>query len=286
MQNPFRHASVADHSKDKPDLYQACGAPTWVTRGTNFVIAVTRAKEGTRLVSQNLPDEHFVLLPNAPAHIAAGHENAPAGANHLVIVPPGDSEIIAQAEGLIVRCYSARNAQLLARAGNLAAFFERADNVAPMQDWPAPRGGFKLRVYNLSEGLVEGDKTRVYRSSNLMINILRERTIARDQRTMSPHHHDDFEQGSITLSGVHIHYLRTPWGPDLSIWRPDEAVEVGAPSVTVIPPPLIHTTRNLGDGPALLVDVFCPPRADFSLRPGMVRNADEYPLPPGLEPKS
>ena len=59
-------------------------------------------------------------------------------------------------------------------------------------------------------------------------------------------------------------------------------MEVGSPSVTVIPPPIIHTTRNLGYGPALLVDLFCPPRDDFTLRPGMVRNAADYPLPPHL----
>jgi hypothetical protein len=40
----------------------------------------------------------------------------------------------------------------------------------------------------------------------------------------------------------------------------------------------------VGSGPALLIDVFAPPRADCALRPGMVRNAADYPLPEGLQP--
>ena len=285
MQKPFRHASVADHSVGRPDFVEADGSPTWITRGATFVIAVTRAFAGTRLAVAGVPDEHFVLLPYAGAQIRVGGEVIGVEPNHLLIVPPGDAELVATAPGLVVRCFSARKTDLLALAGNASAYAEPREEILPMNDWPAPVGGFGLKIYDLAGGLAEGDKTRVYRSSNMMINILRERTVARDPRTMSPHNHEDFEQGSITLSGVHVHYLRTPWVPDLSVWRPDEAVEVGAPSVTVIPPPLIHTTRNLGDGPALLVDLFCPPRADFSLRPGMVRNAAEYPLPPGLGDK-
>jgi mannose-6-phosphate isomerase-like protein (cupin superfamily) len=279
MYKPYRHATVADHSLGRPDVIEADGSPTWVTRGANFVIAITRAVEGTTLEVSGVPDEYFVMLPEAPASVLVGGTITEFATNHLLIIPPGDSTLVAQTAGPVVRCFSARNVKLLAQASNFYAYAEPREELLPMQDWPVPVGGFKLRAYDLAAGLAEGDKTRVYRSSNMMINILRERTEARDPRTMSPHYHEDFEQGSITLSGVHVHYLRTPWVPDLSVWRPDEAAEVGASSVTVIPPPLIHTTRNLGDGPALLVDLFCPPREDFSRIPGRVRNDAEYPMP-------
>lgn len=280
---PYSRISVADHSIDPPTYFEADGAPTWVTRGSNFVIAITRAAQGTQIFNANVADEHFVLLPDCGARIAVSGKTHEVLGNHLVIVPPGSSELIASATGLFVRCFSARNVELLARAANASAFHERREQVAPAVEWPEPIGGFAMRIYNLEEGLVAGDKTRVFRSSNMMINILRERTQPRDTRTLSPHAHADFEQASITLSGVHVHHLRTPWVADMSVWRPDEAVEVGSPSVTIIPPPIIHTTRNIGDGRALLVDLFCPPREDFSRRPGMVRNAAEYPLPAYLQ---
>ena len=50
--------------------------------------------------------------------------------------------------------------------------------------WPLAIG-----VFDLAGGLADGDKTRVYRSSNLMINILRERDRPRDVTAMSPHAH-------------------------------------------------------------------------------------------------
>jgi mannose-6-phosphate isomerase-like protein (cupin superfamily) len=275
---------IADHSVDPPDHREADGAPTWVTRGANFVIAVTRVREGTRLSIDNVPDEHMVLLADATASIASNGEqprNVPG--NHLVIAPPGMTQLVAHREGWVVRCFSARATALLDMARNAWGYIAPNAAVAPMEAWPAPAGGFALKVHDLEAGVKDGDKTRVYRSSNLMINVLCERTAARDTRLLSPHSHADFEQGSITVKGTHVHHLRTPWTPDMGTWRPDEAAEVGAPSVTVIPPGIVHTTRNIGDAPALLVDLFCPPRRDFALRPGMVRNADDYPLPPDLE---
>ena len=51
-----------------------------------------------------------------------------------------------------------------------------------------------------------------------------------------------------------------------------------SPSVTVIPAQVIHTS-TWGEGDSQLVDIFAPPRVDFSLKPGWVRNDAEYPMP-------
>lgn len=271
-------ASVADHSRQPPQYRESDGAPTWVTRATNFVVAITRVASGTTLNSTGVQDEQIVLLPDTGAAIRAGQESVAVSGYSLVIVPPGDATLVAAAEGWIVRCFTARHAPMLALAGNAADFAEPATRIAPLEDWPMPVGGFALRHYDLATALRDGDTTRCFRTSTMMINVLRERDGPRDATRLSPHAHVDFEQASISLHGTQVHHLRVPWGADMTRWVPDETVVVGSPSVTVIPPPLIHTTRNTG-GPGWLIDLFCPPRADFARRTGMVRNADDYPLP-------
>ncbi len=66
------------------------------------------------------------------------------------------------------------------------------------------------------------------------------------------------------------------------IWRTgraDEHEECGSPSVAIIPPRVIHTSASIDPGTNLLVDIFSPPRHDFSNMAGWVLNADEYPQP-------
>jgi hypothetical protein len=113
----------------------------------------------------------------------------------------------------------------------------------------------------------------------VMINFLEPRLGLRDITKLSPHHHADFEQGSLVIDGAFVHDIRWPWVPDMRAWRNDEHELLAAPSLTVIPPPAIHTSRSVIPGLNQMIDIFSPPRADFSNQAGWVLNADDYPLP-------
>jgi hypothetical protein len=86
---------------------------------------------------------------------------------------------------------------------------------------------------------------------------------------------------SLGLKGSFVHHLRYPWTPDKTRWRDDEHERYESPSVLVIPARVIHTTQDVGEGSTWLVDIFAPPRMDFSSKQGFVLNAAEYPLPAG-----
>ncbi|MFF7635909.1 hypothetical protein ACFZB9_22595 [Kitasatospora sp. NPDC008050] len=109
----------------------------------------------------------------------------------------------------------------------------------------------------------EGRLGRIFRTASLMVNWFPVHQGPRDTERLSPHSHEDFEQMSVTLVGNHVHHLRVPWTPRMSEWRDDEHVRVGSPSMTLIPPTVVHTTRAVGAGPHTLIDVFAPPREDF-----------------------
>jgi mannose-6-phosphate isomerase-like protein (cupin superfamily) len=225
----------------------------------------------------------MVLLGGVAATIRAGAETIEAAPESLTIVPPGPSEVVAKGVGYVVRVLSNRATDLLAKAENAATYADGATEVAPLVDWPQPPDGFKLRNYKPFEYDKPDTNMRLFRCTNLMINVLTKRTAPRDVTKLSPHSHDDFEQASLLLEGDYIHHLRYPWVPDMSQWRADEHVEIGSPSVTVIPPKVVHTSRNIGDKRSWLIDIFSPPRVDFSRKPGLVLNADEYPMPEGLQ---
>jgi mannose-6-phosphate isomerase-like protein (cupin superfamily) len=244
---------------------------------------MSAVEPGAVLSRSDHPDEYMVLLGGVAATIKAGAETIEAAPESLTIVPPGPSEVVAKGAGHLVRVLSNRAADLLAKADNAATYADGAGEIAPLVSWPDPPGGFKLRNYKPFDYDKPDTNMRLFRCTNLMINVLTKRSAPRDVKKLSPHAHDDFEQASLLLEGDYIHHLRYPWVPDMSQWRPDEHLEIASPSVIVIPPKVVHTSRNVGDKRSWLIDIFAPPRLDFSRKPGLVLNADEYPMPAGLQ---
>jgi hypothetical protein len=270
-----------DFSVLEPEVSEL-GSRTWWVRGQNFALAYTVAQPGEVLSRHAQPDEYVVLFARDPAEavFCARGERAEVDAASLVVVPPGPSTIEIVRESHVVRLFSAASPELLEKCRNHEAYTESHANVAPFEAWPDPVGGYRLRVYPIADyPYQQGRFARVFRCSTFMANVFDPDRGPRDPARLSPHSHDDFEQCSLAVDGEYVHHVRTPWTPDLSTWRADEHARAGSPSVAIIPPPSVHTSQSVSQARNQLVDIFCPPRADFSAQPGWVINEAEYPVP-------
>ena len=258
------------------------GGRTWWTRSQAMVIGFTDAREGDDLATADIGGEHVVLvLDGAALRVTHGGEAVAVDEPAVVIVPPGSSTMAVSAAGTVVRVLAAETApDLAARCANCDDYGDADANVPRFEPWPDPPGGHRIRVYPLSEHpIVEGRFGRLFRCSTVMVNVLPEADEPRDPAKLSPHHHDDFEQVSLQVAGDYVHHMRVAWTPDSTTWRDDEHQRCEAPALVVIPPPLVHTSQAVGEMHHWLIDLFAPPRRDFSERAGWVLNAGEYPMP-------
>jgi hypothetical protein len=266
----------------EPDEVSAVGSRTWWVRGQNFALAYTLARPGETLDRTGQPDEYVLLFPHetAAAKVTAGSSESSVQRAAMVVVPPGDSRVEIAAETHLVRLFSAASPALLARCRNHDEYAEPHANVAPFAPWPDPVDGDRIRVYPVAEHpYAEGRFGRILRCSTFMVNLFDPDHGPRDPAKLSPHTHDDFEQCSLAVEGEYVHHIRTPWTPRLADWRADDHVRTASPSVAIIPPPSVHTSQSVGQVRNQLIDIFCPPRHDFSAQPGWVINDAEYPVP-------
>jgi hypothetical protein len=257
------------------------GSRTWWTRGDAAVIGYTAASVGDELAVDVEAEYAIIVIEGATVTVEHDGDTTPVDEAAVVVVPPGASTVRITAPGTVVRVFAAATApDLAARAANADDYAGGDPNVAEFVPWPDPPEGHRVRVYPLGDyAFEEGRLGKIFRCSTSMINVFAEDGRPRDATKLSPHHHDDFEQVSLQVAGDYVHHMRVPWTPDSSTWRDDEHQHCVAPSVVVIPPPIIHTSQSVGTMRHLLIDVFVPPRHDFSARPGWVLNARDYPVP-------
>jgi hypothetical protein len=273
--------SGSEHVKfgDLDPVEKGDGVSTWYARGQNFVVGYSEL-DGTATFSRiDQPDEYVVLL--ADDSLSASVGDVSVSGKTMIVVPPGDSTVTITGQGRVVRLLTTRSADIAALAANAGSYAEPHENIPPFQAWPEPVGGYRVRTYDLTVPPLSNPPFRLYRCTTFMVNFIDPKQGPRDPAKMSPHKHDDFEQCSIVLDGQYVHHIRWPWTTNKANWRADEHENVFAPAVTVIPPPSLHTSEAIGADTNHLVDVFSPPRFDFSAMEGWVFNADDYPAPAG-----
>ncbi|WP_071797510.1 hypothetical protein [Natronohydrobacter thiooxidans] len=264
--------------REVPQIDDASGK-IWMVRGHNFILTWTEAVEGGSFSRKDQPDEYAVMLPKSGAVIDWNGTTTEVPGWSIAFVPAGESTITLPGGGRMIRLFSIRSADLAEACSNSRGYDTPRSHIPPLEAWPDPVGGWKVRHYSLDVPKEEGRFGRIFRCTTMMINVLDPFEGPRDPSKMSPHHHDDFEQCSLAIEGQFDHHLRWPWTTDMADWQSDRTVSMASPSALVIPPPLIHTTRATGEGHNQLVDIFCPPRRDFSEKLGWVLNAADYPMP-------
>lgn len=259
--------------------------PSWYARGQHFLVGYTEARPGALIERVDHPDEHMILAPDTdrPIEIDANGETMLAPGGSLVIAPPGTIRLRAPQGGRIVRIFSTLAEDLNALSANAETYGEPHPNIAPYAPWPEPVGGHRLRRYDLDVPVELQKHGRIWRSRNLMIYLSPARHGPRDIHRVTPHAHEDFEQGTFNLEGDAVQHVRFPWATDMALWREDEHEQCPRHSLSVFPAHAIHTTQYIGEGANVELVIYGPPRLDWSRQPGWVLNHDDYPMPPEEE---
>jgi len=277
---PIADPEVFDFSVLDPDEETGLGSKSWIVRSQNTILSYTRALAGDVFRAEQ-DEEHVVVLPHdtSVVEVEASGKSERVTGKAVVIVPPGRSSVSTPADTDFVRLFPP-SADIAVRARNARSYVDPHPRVRLLENWPEPADGYRLRVYR---GIADIERDparfgRIFRNRATMVNFLYHYDGPRDTTALSPHDHPDFEQISLAVEGEFIHHLRTPMGKDKASWRPDRHVVVGSPSVAIIPPPVLHTSEASGPRRNQLLDIFSPPRTDFSDK-GWVINAAEYPQP-------
>ena len=244
-------------------------------RGQNFVVDWIEGTAGASFVSNSSGETMLIAADSEGAVLQhAGSEITMPGRT-IAILPAGETVIGFGEKATLIRL---SRANMLADGVDPANAAEYASPdaavAAPGKPAASRESGIRLHSIDALKAPADKPRLKMLRSADISINWVEYHGL-RDRKALSPHDHADFEQGSLAIAGNFLHHLRVPWGPDATQWQDDRHVEAPPSSLMVIPPRVIHTTEGLGEGHHILLDVFCPPRADF-LAKGWIANDSAY----------
>lgn len=228
-------------------------------RSESFRLRVLHGSSaGTPLVLEDTV-ETLLLTPFTGARLRQAGVGVDAPRRCVSVLPPGPVEIELAADGLVLA---------LAPAADSAA---RQDPPCQLRE---RRSGIRVHPVDDAPTMPHNPRIRLFQSAVMSLNWT-EYSGPRDRSTLSPHLHESFAQGALSLVGRFTHHLRLPWGSDARQWEADRHIYVRPGAFVEIPPGVIHTTEGTGDGPHLLIEMFCPVRADFRAR-GWISNSADY----------
>ncbi|HWL47217.1 MAG TPA: hypothetical protein VNQ31_05820, partial [Sphingomonadaceae bacterium] len=143
---------------DGPPQESAATSRDWYARGQTMVVAYSEVEPGAVFERADQCDEYAVVLPDDGGEIEIeideGTESAVGRA--VAFVPAGRSRIRVVKAGRLLRLFTTRSADLVAKCVNASHYAEPDPNVAPFEPWPEPVGGRRVRVYSGSVPRQEG----------------------------------------------------------------------------------------------------------------------------------
>ena len=274
MTHPIRPSSLVPLS-DTPEHRLGEDASLRRARGQNFVVDWIEGAAGASFVSRSSGEAMLIAAQDSGASLKHARAEIVMAGRTIAILPAGETAVSFAGSSTLIRLCGIGALEDDTAPANADAYAQADPTVAaPGAPSIAHVPGIRLHPIDSLKAPADKPRLKMLRSADLSINWVEYRGL-RDRRALSPHDHADFEQGSLAIAGEFLHHLRVPWGPDATQWQEDRHIAAPPASLMVIPPRVIHTTEGLGEGEHVLLDIFCPPRADF-LAKGWIANDEDY----------